>query len=103
MVVDDCISNVLNTPIDTIKIDRSFIIDILKDEYHTVTVQHIIDLSTRLGIRCIAEGVETVGHGRILLDMGCDIAQGYVISRPIEADDLPSWLREWVPPIEWVL
>lgn len=97
------ISNVLNTPIDTIKIDRSFIIDILKDEYHTVTVQHIIDLSTRLGIRCIAEGVETVEHGRILMDMGCDIAQGYVISRPIEADDLPSWLREWVPPIEWVL
>ena len=60
-------------------------------------------LGAEFGVELGVELGSTVGHGRILLDMGCDIAQGYVISRPIEADDLPSWLREWVPPIEWVL
>jgi EAL domain-containing protein (putative c-di-GMP-specific phosphodiesterase class I) len=49
----------------------------------------------------IAEGVETVKHGTMLLQLGCERAQGYAIARPMPADELPAWASAWQPPIAW--
>ena len=49
----------------------------------------------------IAEGVETAAHGQMLLAIGCDLAQGYGIARPMPAQDMPSWAAHWRPDASW--
>ena len=77
-----------------IKIDKSFVMEMLKNENDEVIVRAIIDLAHNLGLIVIAEGVET----REVLDrlklLGCDTAQGYYISRPITADEFEVWLKK---------
>ncbi|GAB4037862.1 MAG: hypothetical protein Fur0014_06020 [Rubrivivax sp.] len=69
-------------PVDDIKIDRSFVTDMLRDEHNAVLVRSIIDLSHNLGRRVIAEGIEDGPTLERLKALGCDMAQGYFIGRP---------------------
>ncbi|MEO6628747.1 MAG: EAL domain-containing protein, partial [Aquihabitans sp.] len=87
------LSHLRRLPISEIKIDRSFVAGLAVDEHDAVIVRTTIDLGHHLGLRVVAEGAETVGTMDSLRDMGCDVAQGFVISRPRPAASLDTWLR----------
>jgi diguanylate cyclase len=80
-------------PVDELKIDKSFVQGMEEDDNDAVIVRSTIDLGRNLGLRVVAEGVETAEAWRQLAALGCDIAQGYYLSRPVSASDLASWLR----------
>ena len=82
-------------PADTLKIDRSFVMDMLDDDEDKTIVEGIIGLSQAFSRTVIAEGVETAAHGRCLLQMNCDNAQGYGIARPMSADLIPDWVAQF--------
>jgi diguanylate cyclase len=79
-------------PIDELKIDRSFINGLGSDSGDSAIVGSCIDLAHAVGIRAVAEGVETSGQVQTLKAMGCDLAQGYHFARPLPAPDLREWL-----------
>ena len=79
-------------PIDEIKIDKSFVIGMRSSEADAAIVQTVIDLAHNLGKQVCAEGVEDEATWRQLAEMGCDLAQGYWIARPMSAEDLMDWL-----------
>lgn len=88
-------------PISTLKIDQSFVRDMLHDEDDLAIVEGVISLSKAFRREVIAEGVETVDHGVRLLQLGCDLAQGYGIARPMPADDVFDWHADWRPFEAW--
>jgi diguanylate cyclase (GGDEF)-like protein len=88
------LSYLKNLPIDELKIDRSFVGNMVADDNDLTIVRSTIDLSHNLGLDVVAEGVEDAETLHLLADMGCDRAQGYFISRPVPSDDLESWLRD---------
>lgn len=79
-------------PIDELKIDRSFIIGLGLDSGDSAIVGSCIDLAHAVGIRAVAEGLETSGQVRVLKAIGCDLAQGYHFARPLPAPLLKEWL-----------
>jgi diguanylate cyclase len=81
-------------PVNAIKIDRSFIKDMVVDEDDTAIVRSTIDLAHNLGLAVIAEGVETKAVYDKLAAMGCDEAQGYYMCKPLPTDELEHWLAE---------
>jgi diguanylate cyclase (GGDEF)-like protein/PAS domain S-box-containing protein len=85
----------------TIKIDQSFVRDLLDDAEHAVIIDSIRGLADSFGRQVIAEGVETEVHGRLMLELGCDLGQGYAIAHPMPAAEVPQWLAEWHPPGSW--
>jgi diguanylate cyclase (GGDEF)-like protein/PAS domain S-box-containing protein len=88
-------------PVTTIKIDQSFVSEILSDPNNLVIVQGVIGLTNAFQRLAIAEGVETTEHGRLLLQLDCDHAQGYGIGRPMPPDQLAGWIRDWRPDPQW--
>ena len=96
------LTHLRNLPANTIKIDQSFVRDILDDPSDYRIVDGIIGLSSSFNRSVIAEGVETTAHGLVLLLMGCHHAQGYGISRPIPADDFFEWVDDYVPNSKWM-
>ncbi len=78
-------------PIDYIKIDRSFIRDVLDDTDDAAIVSAVIGLGKNLGMKLIAEGVETAAQADFLVARGCDFGQGYLFARPMPAEDVPSF------------
>lgn len=90
-------------PADQLKIDKSFIQDMLDDEGDRAIVEGIISLAKIFNRQVIAEGVESKEHGVMLLRLGCDIAQGYGISKPLEANQIPDWINSWSPDANWIL
>jgi diguanylate cyclase (GGDEF)-like protein len=80
-------------PVDEIKIDRSFVSDLLNDEADEAIVQAITDLGRRLGVQVVAEGVEDAATLRRVAEFGCSIAQGFHIARPLPAHELEAWLH----------
>jgi diguanylate cyclase (GGDEF)-like protein len=82
-------------PVDEVKIDRSFISDMLRDESSATIVKSTIDLGHNLGIKVVAEGVENTECWKLLRAQGCDSAQGYFISRPMTGENLVAWLAQW--------
>ncbi|MBS1138737.1 MAG: hypothetical protein H6R13_190 [Proteobacteria bacterium] len=88
-------------PMQTLKIDRSFVHDMLDDPDDLAIVDGVVGLASAFRRRVIAEGVETVAHGTLLLHLGCEWGQGYGISRPMPASDLPAWIEQWRAPPEW--
>ncbi|MBN8476033.1 EAL domain-containing protein [Sulfuritalea sp.] len=86
---------------DTLKIDQSFIRDMLADPDDLSIVDSIVGLAAAFRRNVIAEGVESIRHGRLLLQLGCELAQGYAIARPMPAGELPSWIAAWRQPPEW--
>lgn len=88
-------------PVDIVKIDQTFIRDMLVDPEDRAIVEGIIALAKSFNRKVIAEGVETVSHGSVLLEMGCELAQGYGIARPMPANHVYEWTKTWTPDIEW--
>jgi diguanylate cyclase (GGDEF)-like protein len=80
-------------PIDEIKIDASFVKNMLTNQQDAVIVRSIIDLGHNLGLEVVAEGAETPDELNALREMGADRLQGYVIGKPMPAEDLTRWLR----------
>lgn len=81
-------------PIGEIKIDRSFVMNMEQDENDAVIVRSTIDLGRNLGLRVVAEGVESEAIWNDLARLGCDRAQGYYLSRAIPGQALTDWMRE---------
>ncbi len=84
-------------PIKEIKIDRSFVMEMLDDESNAVIVRSTIELAHNLGMHVVAEGVENQEILNLLAMLGCDYAQGYHISRPVSAADLQQWWKTTYP------
>jgi EAL domain-containing protein (putative c-di-GMP-specific phosphodiesterase class I) len=79
-------------PIDVLKIDRSFVRDIGSNRSDRLIVQSTIALARSLGMRTVAEGVETEEQASLLVDLGCDMLQGFHIKRPVSGSDIGEWL-----------
>ncbi|VAW74491.1 diguanylate cyclase/phosphodiesterase (GGDEF & EAL domains) with PAS/PAC sensor(s) [hydrothermal vent metagenome] len=86
-------------PVDTLKIDRSFILDINTDPGAAEITQVIIAMAGSLGLRVIAEGVETHAQLEFLRQRSCDLVQGYLFSRPLPPDELAQLLRNSDAPV----
>jgi diguanylate cyclase (GGDEF)-like protein len=82
-------------PLDELKIDRSFVKDMLIDSQDEAIVRSVIELGHRLGLQVTAEGVEEPGTFEALRRFGCDLAQGYWMGRPLEELKLRDWFAEW--------
>ncbi len=81
-------------PINELKIDRSFVSNMTRCEQDDVIVRSTIDLGRNLGLDVVAEGVESAEVLERLRSLGCDVAQGFLMSRPVPASELTSWLNE---------
>jgi diguanylate cyclase (GGDEF)-like protein len=79
-------------PVNTLKIDRSFITDIAVDERDAAVTQSIIDLGHRLGLTVLAEGIETEEIWTQLRGLGCDEGQGFLLARPMPAEQIEGWM-----------
>ncbi|TVT84853.1 bifunctional diguanylate cyclase/phosphodiesterase [Pseudomonas sp. H3(2019)] len=85
----------------TIKINKSFVRDILHDRDDLALTTAVIGLARAFGREVIAEGLESVEHGELLLRLGCEVAQGYFIARPMPASEVPGWVEAFVAPTRW--
>jgi len=80
-------------PVDVLKIDRSFIRDVNTDRDAASMVSAMIALAQNLGMSALAEGIETEGEWRFLVDRGCPMGQGYYFSRPVPAAEIVALHR----------
>ncbi|WP_320827099.1 EAL domain-containing protein [Reinekea sp.] len=89
--------------VSVLKIDQSFVRDLLHDQDGLAIVEGVIGLATAFKRDVIAEGVETLAHATKLLSLGCELGQGYGIARPMPADALPGWAENWQADPTWVV
>ena len=88
-------------PARVLKIDQSFVRDMLDNPDDLTIIDGVLGLAISFGRQVIAEGVETVAHGEALLQLGCELAQGYGIARPMPAEQLIAWRQHWQPDPRW--
>ena len=88
-------------PVTLIKIDQSFVSGLLNDTEDLAILEGVVGLAHAFKRQVIAEGMETPAHGRRLLALGCELAQGYGIARPMPASEVPRWLDQWQPDASW--
>ena len=88
-------------PVTTLKIDRSFIRDILFDPDDLSILEGIISMASAFKLQVIAEGVESIEQGRLLLQLGCEYAQGFCIARPMPAEKIINWMENYQPEEKW--
>jgi EAL domain-containing protein (putative c-di-GMP-specific phosphodiesterase class I) len=88
-------------PAATIKIDQSFIREMISDPDNLLIVQGVLGLAFAFQRQVIAEGVETVEHGRLLMQLDCDHVQGDGIAKAMPAAQVPAWVASWRPDPEW--
>lgn len=88
-------------PAGVLKIDRSFIQEMLESTDDLSIISGVIGMANAFGMRVIAEGVETVEQGDMLLRLGCEHGQGYGIARPMPAQDIPNWIQQWRAVPSW--
>jgi len=84
-------------PVNTLKVDQSFVRDMLDDPEDLAIVEGVIGLAEAFERQLVAEGVETPEHGLMLLQLGCELAQGYGIARPMPAEAIPGWVAAYQP------
>ena len=89
-------------PVDILKIDRAFVRDLGSNTRDQAIVQAIVALAHALGLEVVAEGVETATAARALLDLGCDRAQGFLLSRPVDSAAMESLFARRVVPMDFV-
>jgi diguanylate cyclase (GGDEF)-like protein/PAS domain S-box-containing protein len=89
-------------PARTLKIDQSFVRDMLHDPEALAIVEGVVGLTTAFQRNVVAEGMETVEHGVMLLRLGCLHAQGYAIARPMPVEAVPAWATAFEPDPRWV-
>jgi EAL domain-containing protein (putative c-di-GMP-specific phosphodiesterase class I) len=87
-----------NLPADELKLDRSLTADVDRDPRAAAIVRHTVALAHDLGLSLVAEGVEDAATGVVLARLGCDVAQGYAIARPMSVDDFLRWLVDVTAP-----
>jgi diguanylate cyclase (GGDEF)-like protein/PAS domain S-box-containing protein len=87
--------------VDVLKIDQSFVRDMLEDSDDLAILEGVIGLAAAFKREVIAEGVESVEHGAMLLKLGCVLAQGFGIARPMPAHELLQWAQTWRPDPSW--
>jgi len=85
-------------PVDELKIDKSFVMNMENDVQDAKIVRSTIDLAHNLGLSVVAEGLESAQSWKILAGLACDEAQGYFIAKPMPAHDFLTWLAHWTPP-----
>ena len=95
------LTHMKNLSANTIKIDQTFVRDLLDDPNNYSIIEGIIGLAKAFNREVIAEGVETDAHGLMLLIMGCSEAQGYGVSRPLPTEELMTWLADYCPNPYW--
>ncbi|HSG22946.1 MAG TPA: EAL domain-containing protein, partial [Azonexus sp.] len=88
-------------PAETLKIDRSFVRDMQENAEDLAIIKGVIGLAQAFNRTAIAEGVESVAHGDILLALGCKHAQGFGIARPMPPAEFKRWLSNWQAPPSW--
>ena len=88
-------------PVSELKIDQSFVRDMLFDTDDLAILEGIISLATAFRRDIIAEGVENIKQGQILLQLGCEVAQGYFIAYPMPAENIVKWINTWKPNVLW--
>jgi diguanylate cyclase (GGDEF)-like protein/PAS domain S-box-containing protein len=85
----------------TIKIDQSFVRGMQDDAEHVAIVNSVLGLSRSFERTTLAEGIETEALGGLLIELGCELGQGYAIARPMPAHAVPDWIASWQPPLLW--
>lgn len=85
----------------TIKIDKTFVRDILENRDDLALTRAVIGLAQAFGRQVVAEGLDSLEHGQLLLRLGCEVAQGYFIARPMPPEQIPGWVARFVPPPQW--
>lgn len=88
-------------PAHLLKIDQGFIRDMLEDPDDIAILDALLALARSFGRNCIAEGVESIQHGEMLLRLGCEWGQGYAIGHPMPAHEFEQWLYTWQVPLSW--
>jgi diguanylate cyclase (GGDEF)-like protein/PAS domain S-box-containing protein len=88
-------------PVNLLKIDQSFVRDMLIDPDDLAIIEGVVGLARAFRRQVIAEGVETIEHGTLLLHLSCELAQGYGIASPMLAHELPEWAIAWRPDAVW--
>ena len=88
-------------PLDVVKIDQSFVRDMLDDREDLGIVEGVLSMAAIFGRDVVAEGVTSPGHPLMLLRLGCELAQGYLIARPMSGDAFTAWLAAWTPDASW--
>ena len=89
-------------PVHIIKIDKSFIHDMNNSDGHRGIIRSIVMLGKSFNLEIVAEGIESIQQGEILIKKGCYLGQGYFIAKPMSAVEIPSWLTSWQLPKEWL-
>lgn len=89
-------------PVDLIKIDQSFVCNMLGNSEDMAIIEGVIGLAEAFHTNVIAEGVEKVEQGRLLIQLGCQLGQGYGIAPPMPAKDVPGWITAWRPDPSWL-
>jgi diguanylate cyclase (GGDEF)-like protein/PAS domain S-box-containing protein len=89
-------------PVDILKIDQSFVRDMLDDPNDYSIVESVVRMAHAFNKPVIAEGVETLEHGAMLIRLGCPLAQGYGIARPMPAEQLSQWMETWRNKAVWL-
>jgi EAL domain-containing protein (putative c-di-GMP-specific phosphodiesterase class I) len=88
-------------PVKYLKIEQTFIRDMLDSSDSLLILIGVLKLASAFDLKVIAEGVETPEHGFMLLQLGCELAQGFGIAPPMPADELPAWIKNWKPDPTW--
>ncbi|WP_328987582.1 bifunctional diguanylate cyclase/phosphodiesterase [Thiorhodovibrio winogradskyi] len=88
-------------PVQTLKIDKSFVLDMSRDAEDHAIVSGVTGLAKAFDLTVIAEGVESVEHGSLLLGLGCELAQGYGIAPALSPERLPDWANHWKSDPAW--
>jgi len=81
-------------PVDVVKIDRSFVSQSEASAHHQALIQATVQVARSLGMGTVAEGIETVGQQELLEALACDKGQGYLYAKPLNAEEVPGWLRQ---------
>ncbi len=89
-------------PLSWLKLDQSFIADMCNNVNDHAVIEAIIAMAEAFDLSMIAEGVETLEQGTVLINMGCQYGQGYAIARPMPALQFEDWLKQWQPPAVWL-
>lgn len=88
-------------PATVLKIDQGFVRDMLEQAEDLSIIAGVVGMGRAFGLQVLAEGVETLEHGEMLLRLGCEQGQGYGIARPMPAEAIPGWVRRWRLPSRW--
>jgi diguanylate cyclase (GGDEF)-like protein/PAS domain S-box-containing protein len=88
-------------PVDKLKIDQSFVRDMVDNPEDMSILEGVVSLAGALDRTAIAEGVETIDQGRLLVNLGCVYGQGFGIARPMPPEKLPAWAASWAPDHAW--